>query len=85
MRKNLQKVRFYKKLKNTKNACLRQIFEGLQLLFRYTVLEDLRFGRFSFKGQNPAVEKLMIYYECKRMGIDLNLSLLVCSLHLVDA
>jgi len=26
---------------------------------RYTVLEKLRFGRFSFKGQNPEIEKVL--------------------------
>jgi len=37
---------------------------------RFTILEELRFGRFSFQGQNPEVEKWMIYHECKRMGIE---------------
>ncbi|EYC28512.1 hypothetical protein Y032_0007g3264 [Ancylostoma ceylanicum] len=33
-----------------------------------TFLEGLKFGRMSFKGCNPEVEKLMVYYERKRMG-----------------
>ncbi|KAK5967594.1 hypothetical protein GCK32_010932 [Trichostrongylus colubriformis] len=33
-----------------------------------TVLEGLKFGRMSFKGCNPEVEKLMVYYERKRNG-----------------
>lgn len=27
---------------------------------RYTILEDLRFGRFSFNGQNPEIEVFLI-------------------------
>ncbi|XGW10702.1 hypothetical protein V3C99_012311 [Haemonchus contortus] len=33
-----------------------------------TVLEGLKFGRMSFKGCNPEVEKLMVYYERKMNG-----------------
>ncbi|KAL6734876.1 hypothetical protein Aduo_005370 [Ancylostoma duodenale] len=33
-----------------------------------TFLEGLKFGRMSFKGCNPEVEKLMVYYERKRLG-----------------
>jgi len=36
---------------------------------RFTVLEEVKFGRFSYHGQNPEVEKLMVYHECKRLGI----------------
>ncbi|CAJ0606821.1 unnamed protein product [Cylicocyclus nassatus] len=35
-----------------------------------TFLENLKFGRMSFKGCNPEVEKLMVYHERKRMGHD---------------
>ncbi|CAJ0586967.1 unnamed protein product, partial [Mesorhabditis spiculigera] len=35
----------------------------------YDQLEDLRFGRFSFKGFNPEVEKLMIFHERLRKGL----------------
>lgn len=51
---------------------------------RFTILEDLRFGRFSFNGQNPEIEvvsnlfllnnlflkKLMVYHECIRTGVE---------------
>ncbi|KAI1728856.1 m-phase phosphoprotein 6 domain-containing protein [Ditylenchus destructor] len=37
---------------------------------RITFLESLRFGRFSYLSQNPEIEKLMIYHECKRLGIE---------------
>ncbi|GMT14997.1 hypothetical protein PFISCL1PPCAC_6294, partial [Pristionchus fissidentatus] len=33
-------------------------------------LEDLHFGRLSFKGSNPQVEKLMKYYTDKKNGIE---------------
>ncbi|VDO95607.1 unnamed protein product [Heligmosomoides polygyrus] len=33
-----------------------------------TQLEGLKFGRMSFKGCNPEVEKLMVYYERKMSG-----------------
>ncbi|KHJ95113.1 hypothetical protein OESDEN_04945 [Oesophagostomum dentatum] len=33
-----------------------------------TFLEGLKFGRMSFKGCNPEVEKLMVYYERKMLG-----------------
>jgi hypothetical protein len=29
---------------------------GIQTEWRYTVLEEQKFGRFSFNGQNPEVE-----------------------------
>ncbi|ETN75689.1 hypothetical protein NECAME_12189 [Necator americanus] len=35
-----------------------------------TFLEGLKFGRMSFKGCNPEVEKLMAYYERKMMGYE---------------
>ncbi|CAJ0932029.1 unnamed protein product, partial [Mesorhabditis belari] len=43
-----------------------------QLIFErcYEKLEDLCFGRMSFKGFNPEVEKLMVYYENIRRGIE---------------
>ncbi|VDL70680.1 unnamed protein product [Nippostrongylus brasiliensis] len=33
-----------------------------------TSLERLKFGRMSFKGFNPEVEKLMVYYERRMNG-----------------
>ncbi|OZC12502.1 hypothetical protein X798_00133 [Onchocerca flexuosa] len=35
---------------------------------RYDLLENLSFGRMSFKGFNPEVEKLMKYYEDLKSG-----------------
>uniref|UniRef100_A0A0R3RHM2 Uncharacterized protein n=1 Tax=Elaeophora elaphi TaxID=1147741 RepID=A0A0R3RHM2_9BILA len=35
---------------------------------RYDLLENLSFGRMSFKGFNPEVEKLMKYYEDMKGG-----------------
>uniref|UniRef100_A0A0K0DAM1 Nuclear cap-binding protein subunit 3 n=1 Tax=Angiostrongylus cantonensis TaxID=6313 RepID=A0A0K0DAM1_ANGCA len=35
-----------------------------------TYLQGLKFGRMSFKGCNPEVEKLMVYYERKMKGED---------------
>ncbi|VDM52322.1 unnamed protein product, partial [Angiostrongylus costaricensis] len=52
---------------------------AITLLFRFrrfefsndlTYLEGLKFGRMSFKGCNPEVEKLMVYYERKMKGED---------------
>uniref|UniRef100_A0A915DDI6 Uncharacterized protein n=1 Tax=Ditylenchus dipsaci TaxID=166011 RepID=A0A915DDI6_9BILA len=43
---------------------------GIMTEERFTVLEDLRFGRFSYQKQNPDIEKLMILHECRRLGID---------------
>uniref|UniRef100_A0A915LGJ3 Small integral membrane protein 14 n=1 Tax=Meloidogyne javanica TaxID=6303 RepID=A0A915LGJ3_MELJA len=40
---------------------------GVMSEWRYTVLENMRFGRFSFKGQNPEVEKLMEFHERRRL------------------
>ncbi|MFH4979037.1 hypothetical protein AB6A40_005746 [Gnathostoma spinigerum] len=37
---------------------------------RYDLLEDLAFGRMSFKGFNPEVEKLMKYYDQLKRGIE---------------
>ncbi|KHN81415.1 M-phase phosphoprotein 6 [Toxocara canis] len=36
---------------------------------RYEILEDLRYGRMSFGGFNPEVEKLMKYFEDLKKGI----------------
>ncbi|KAL3087294.1 hypothetical protein niasHT_020557 [Heterodera trifolii] len=44
---------------------------GVMTEWRYSVLMDnLRFGRFSFKGQNPEVEKWMQFHERRRNGIE---------------
>ncbi|KAL7077200.1 hypothetical protein ACQ4LE_004103 [Meloidogyne hapla] len=40
---------------------------GIMSEWRYTVLENMRFGRFSFKGQNPEIEKLMEFHERRRL------------------
>uniref|UniRef100_A0A915ABD5 Uncharacterized protein n=2 Tax=Parascaris univalens TaxID=6257 RepID=A0A915ABD5_PARUN len=47
-----------------KRSSLSVIFEQ-----RYEILEDLRFGRMSFGGFNPEVEKLMKYHNNLKMGV----------------
>ncbi|KAJ1368618.1 hypothetical protein KIN20_029787 [Parelaphostrongylus tenuis] len=43
---------------------------NLQFSNDLTYLQGLKFGRMSFKGCNPEVEKLMIYHERKMNGED---------------
>lgn len=42
---------------------------GVMSEWRYTMLQNQRFGRFSFNGQNPEVEKWMIFHERRRLGL----------------
>ncbi|CAG9531124.1 unnamed protein product [Cercopithifilaria johnstoni] len=65
-RKNEQKLqkRFLNKGEKKLSEKLEEVTEPtVKSENRYDVLENLSFGRMSFKGFNPEVEKLMKYYE----------------------
>ncbi|KAH7697909.1 M-phase phosphoprotein 6 [Aphelenchoides avenae] len=37
---------------------------------RFPLIQELRYGRFSFKGQNPEIEKLAKVLENRRLGVE---------------
>uniref|UniRef100_A0A0M3IU51 M-phase phosphoprotein 6 n=2 Tax=Ascaris TaxID=6251 RepID=A0A0M3IU51_ASCLU len=57
--------------KRTKEECDKEKPSSSSVVFeqRYEILEDLRFGRMSFGGFNPEVEKLMKYHNDLKEGM----------------